>query len=145
MNKKKAVALVAATFSLVALQAVAQTPAGEKWDPAGRAAEAFTGSVIVSPKKITFQNGKSMALAAAGTTKYINDMKQTVTANVYRVIKPEDPNLGMGNKFCSGKNVEYFLTWRSPEQNDRQLAVFSGATFVSGSPDDCGRYGYFPH
>ena len=51
-----------------------------------------------------------------------------------------------GKTLCQGKPVAYLLVWKSEkvgsEVDPRSMNVFSGTKFVSGSPDDCGRFVY---
>jgi hypothetical protein len=79
--------ILAIAASVIAYPCLAQS--AEKWDPAGRAAAATTGRVVFSPSRITYENGKSLPLAAAGSTRFATDMGTTVSADVYRVIKPD--------------------------------------------------------
>jgi hypothetical protein len=123
-------------------QPSAQPRSPETWDPAGRAAEAFTGQIVFSPTRITFASGKSLPLAAAGTTRFATDMGTTVTAEVYRVTTPEAVPPYGGNTLCDGKKVAFFLVWTDTKFDVRQLAPFSGPQFKVRSPDDCGRFAY---
>lgn len=136
----------AVAFSLAAAVLTPASAQAERWEPAGSTAEALTGTVKFSPSRITFQNGKSLALSQAGTTRFTNDMNKTVSANVYKVVVPEDPALVSGNKLCGGKKVAYLLVWRTRDGSDEfiEMNAFSGSAFKSGSPDDCGRYAYSP-
>lgn len=125
--------------------ALAQSQYPEKWDPAGRAAEAFTGTMTFSRSRITFASGKSLPLAPAGTTSFRTDMGTTVTANVYKVIKPEAVPPYGGNRLCDGKKIEFILVWADnliPGAPMRQLEPFTGTRFKYASPDDCGRFAY---
>jgi hypothetical protein len=99
--------ILAIAASAIAHPCLAQS--AEKWDPAGRAAGAFTGRVVFSPSRITFESGKSLPLAAAGSTRFATDMGTSVSANVYKVTKPDAlPPYG-GNPLCDGKRWRSFL------------------------------------
>jgi hypothetical protein len=141
MNKRTLSAVIMIILAFAAT-AHAQSPKPEVWIPAGRAAEAFTGNVTFTPNRITFAGGKSLALTPADIISFTNDMGKRVDANIYKVDKPEDPALVGGNKLCGGKKVAYFLVWHA--DNMIQMNAFSGPSFVSGSPADCGRFGYDP-
>ena len=133
---------------VVAAAAAAQpsTPAAETWVPANRTAQTITGRVTFDPTRITFQNGKSLSLAASGQMIFRPEKRQKVQTDLYRVIQPEDPTLENGNTICQGKNVAYLLVWKSRQTggvlDPRTMGAFSGKNFAVGSHDDCGRFAY---
>jgi len=133
---------------VVAAAAAAQplTPAAEAWVPASRTAQTITGRVTFDPTRITFQNGKSLSLAASGQMIFRPEKRQKVQADLYRVIQPEDPALENGNTICQGKNVAYLLVWKSQRTggvlDPRTMGAFSGKNFAVGSHDECGRFAY---
>jgi len=133
---------------VVAAAAAAQpsTPAAETWVPASRTAQTITGRVTFDPTRITFQNGKSLSLAANGQMIFRPEKRQKVQADLYRVIQPEDPTLENGNTICQGKNVAYLLVWKSQRTggvlDPRTIGAFSGKNFAVGSHDECGRFAY---
>ena len=137
--------LLLALFGLTAT-AIAQTAPPENWTPIGRMAQTITGRVTFTPSEITFQNGKSLALARGGQTLFRPSQEKKVLADLYRVTSPDDPVLENGNKLCKGKPVAYLIVWKSEkigkETDPRALAPFSGPKLNAGSPDDCGRYTY---
>jgi hypothetical protein len=127
--------------------ATAQTAsAPESWTPINRTAQ-ITGRVTFAPPEITFQNGKSLLLAPAGQMLFRPEPKQKkITADLFKVTSPDNPLLENGNTLCKGRSVAYLLVWK-PERTGneadlRTLAPFSGPRFMTGSPDDCGRYIY---
>jgi hypothetical protein len=128
--------------------AIAQTtPAPETWTLIGRMAQTITGRVTFSPSEITFQNGKSLPLAAGGQMLFRSEpKKKKVMVDLYRVTPPDDPVLENGNRLCKGKSVAYLIVWKSEkvgnETDPRTLTPFSGPKISAGSPDDCGRYNY---
>ena len=94
--------LLLALFGLTAT-AIAQTAPPENWTPIGRMAQTITGPVTFGSSEITFQNGKSLALARGGQTLFRPEPKQkNVLADLYRVTSPDDPVLENGNKLCKG-------------------------------------------
>lgn len=116
-SNKPFLPLIAVRFPLGVILAIAASAivhpclaqSAEKWDPAGRAALAFTGRVVFSPSRVTFDNGKSLPLETAGSTRFATDMGTTVSANVYRVTKPDAVPPYGGNRLCGGKKLRSFL------------------------------------
>lgn len=134
--------LFAAVGLCLAQSALAQIGPLEKWDPAGRAASTL-GEITFSPSRITFASGKSLPLVHAGSMPFATDMGITVTAEIYRVLKPEALPPYEGNQLCDGKRVTFLLIWRDARFGEmRQLEPFSGNRFKVGSPDDCGRFAF---
>jgi hypothetical protein len=133
---------------LVASPAGAQTPrAEESWTPSNRATQAVTGKVTFLPSAITFQNGKSLALARGGQMLFRPEKKaRKVTADLYRITAPEDLVLENGSPLCKGRMARYLIIWKSAktanEVDPRSMAVFAGQKFDPGSADECGRYIY---
>ena len=132
----------------IAAAAVAQpsAPPTEAWVPTSRTAKSITGRVTFAATGITFQNGKSLPLAANGQMIFRPEKRQKVLADLYRVTQPEDPTLENGNTICQGKGVAYLLVWKSPrtggDVDPRTMAAFSGKSFAVGSHDECGRFVY---
>lgn len=128
--------------------ATAQTaPAPESWTPISHTAQTITGRVTFAPPEIKFQNGNSLSLAPGSQMLFRPEpKKKRVTADLFKVVSPDNPLLENGNTLCKGKPVAYVLVWKSErtgnEADPRTLAPFSGPTFMAGSPDDCGRYIY---
>jgi hypothetical protein len=77
--------------------AIAQTvPTPETWTPIGRPAQTVTGRVTFTPTEITFQNGKSLPLAAGGQMLFrCEPKKKKAMVDLYRVTPPDDPVLEM--------------------------------------------------
>jgi hypothetical protein len=127
--------------------AIAQTaPASENWTPISRNAQSITGRVTFTPTQITFQNGKSLALAPGGQMLFRPEpKKKQVMVDLYKVASPDDPVLENGNRLCKG-TVAYLIVWKSEkvghEADPRTLAPFSGKNLSAGSLDDCGRFVY---
>jgi hypothetical protein len=138
---------IALCFALgLTATATAQT-APETWTPISRTAQTITGRVRFAPNEITFQNGRSLALATGGQMLFRPEpKKKKILADLYRVTSPDDPALENGNKLCKGKPVVYLIVWKSEktgsETDPRTLAPFAGQKFTPGSPDDCGRYSF---
>jgi hypothetical protein len=142
-----AVALPAVALGAMVAGAAAQTtPTPESWVPTSRIAQSVTGRVTFAALQITFQNGKSLALAAGGQMIFRPEKQQKVMADLYLVTPPEDPVLENGNTICKGKGIAYLLVWKSQrigrEADPRTMAAFSGKSFAVGSHDECGRFVY---
>jgi hypothetical protein len=122
------------------------SPASETWTPTSRNAQAITGKVILTPAQITFQNGTALPLTRGVQMLFKPEKKKKVVADLYKVAQPANPVLENGKMLCQGKPVAYLLVWKSEkvgaEVDPRSMNVFSGTKFVSGSPDDCGRFVY---
>ena len=137
--------LPAALLAIAAFPALAAAP--EPWEAVSTTALAITGNVRVSPDRITFQNGKSLPLAAAGIVPQFREAMGTTSAALYRVIAPADPVLLRGNRLC-GKPVTFIAVWKparvGSDIDPREMAAFSGSArpTVAGGPDFCGTYTY---
>ena len=111
-----------------------------------RNAQSITGRVTLSPTQIVFQNGTVLPLTPGVQMLFRPDKKGKVVADLYKVTQPANSVLENGKTLCQGKSVAYLLVWKSektgPEVDPRSMNVFSGTAFVSGSPDDCGRFMY---
>ena len=134
-----------ALFGLTAAATAQTASTPEIWTPINRTAQSITGRVTFTPAEITFQNGKSLALAGGGQMLFRPRPKEKkVIADLYKVAAPDDPILQNGNTLCKGKPIAYLIVWKSEkvgnETGPRTLAPFSGPKLNAGSPDDCGRY-----
>jgi hypothetical protein len=141
------IALCFALSGLTAAATAQTAPTPESWTPISRTAQSITGRVTLTPAEITFQNGKSLALAGGGQMLFRPGPKEKkVMADLYKVAVPDDPILQNGNTLCKGKPIAYLIVWKSEkignETDPRTLAPFSGQKLNAGSPDDCGRYTY---
>jgi hypothetical protein len=132
-------------LGIAATGAAAQT-APETWVPTSRVTQNITGRVTFTALEITFQNGRSLPLAAGGQMIFRPVKPQKVLADLYRITQPEDPALENGNMICKGKGIAYLLVWKSQrignEADPRTMAAFSGKNFSVGSHDECGRFVY---
>jgi hypothetical protein len=121
-------------------------PVGETWTPVSRNAQSITGKVTLTPTQIMFQNGAALPLTHGVQMLFRPEKKKKVVADLYKVAQPANPVLENGKTLCQGKPVAYLLVWKSEkvgsELDARSMNVFSGTKFVSGSPDDCGRFMY---
>lgn len=135
------------TLAAIPYGAAAQpAPARETWSPTSRTAQSVTGKITFTPSQIIFQNGTPLALSRGVQMLFRPDKKKKVMVDLYSVTHPENPVLENGKTLCNGKAAAYLLVWKSEkvgaDVDPRSMNVFSSAKFVSGSPDDCGRYMY---
>ena len=105
----------------------------------------ITGNVRFSPDRITFQNGKSLALARAGMMM-VTEGRESRPATLYRVVKPENPVLLRGNRLCDAP-VTFIAVWSHQPfgrgVDPRDLIVYSGTgSPATGSGHSCATYSY---
>jgi hypothetical protein len=132
------VACVAAAF------APRVSAAEERWEATSRTAMAITGNVTFSPTKVTFQNGKSLSLEAAGNLADLDTGGTRGPAVVYRVIHPENPVLLNGNTLC-GKPATYIAVISAPQRGGRpvrSMEVSYGPPARAISDSTCGVFNY---
>jgi hypothetical protein len=135
---------------LLAVSCAWAAAAGEHWEAVSTTAMAITGDVTLSPDRITFANGKFLALAPAGTAPGF-DWSGKKTATLYRVTAPADPVLLQGARLCGGHGpqpVTFIAVWKpdlvGSDVDPRGMAAFSGSARpgVAGGPGFCGTYNY---
>jgi hypothetical protein len=123
--------------SSVRQSAPSAAPAGEHWEAVSTTAISITGDVTFAPGRITFGNGKSLPLAAAGSVPGFGAPTGAVDATLYRVTAPDDPVLLHGNRLCGGRGPH-----PSPSSPSGNLPA-SGAAWTRGawlhSPESRGR------
>jgi hypothetical protein len=145
--------VVPPTLALTLLLAVScpwAAAAGEHWEAVSTTAMSITGDVTFSPDRITFGNGKSLPLAAAGTAPNF-DWSGKKTTTLFKVTAPDDPVLLHGNRLCGGKGpqpVTFIAVWKpdlvGSDVDPRGMAAFSGSArpTVAGGSGFCGTYNY---
>jgi hypothetical protein len=126
----------------------------EQWKAASTTATSITGDITISANRITFGNGTSLPLAAAGRVPDFKiDVGKPVSATLFRVTAPEDPVLLSGHRLCGGEPphpVTFIAVWRPAHVRGsvdlRTVAAFSGGEQPTraGGPDFCGTYIYEP-
>ena len=137
--------LLSLTFAFAA-PALAASP--EQWEAVSTTAMSITGNVRFSPDRITFQNGKSLALAPAGTMM-VTEGRESRPATLYRVVKPENPVLLRSNRLCDAP-VTFIAVWRHQpfggDVDPRDLIVYSGTgSPATGGGHSCATYSYRNH
>ena len=105
----------------------------ETWMPVDKTAISITGKVTFTPSKITFQNGKSLAIKAATDAG--------IDGQVFKVLKPADPQLIRGNTLCGRSTVKYILIVK-PDRKSRGLSVYDGPNVPFQDTPSCASYSY---
>ena len=126
----------------------------EQWKAISTTAISITGDITIAVDRITFGNGTSLPLAAAGRVPDFKvDAGKPVNAILFRVTAPDDPVLLSGNRLCAGQlpqPVTFIAVWRPARLRGgvdlRTIAAFSGREQPKGAagPDFCGTYDYEP-
>jgi hypothetical protein len=154
MNIRSVLRALAAA-ALLANASARAAPAGEPWKAYSMTAISITGDITFSPDRITFGNGKSLPLAAAGSVPgFKGDDGKQVNATLFRVTAPDDPVLLSGQRLCGGHGpqpVIFIVAWTrerrfSADPDLRTMAAFSGSARPTGAggPGFCGTYNYQP-
>ena len=111
----RAVLPALAAAALLANASARAAPAGEPWKAYSMTAISITGDITFSPDRITFGNGKSLPLAAAGSVPgFKGDDGKQVNATLFRVTAPDDPVLLSGQRLCGGHGpqpVTFIVAW----------------------------------
>ncbi|MDE2583340.1 MAG: hypothetical protein KGL52_17015 [Rhodospirillales bacterium] len=146
--------LLAACAAAPASPSATPSAAGppERWTATSTTSVSITGDVTFQPGKVTFQNGRSLALARIGPVADFKTLLGTVPATLYRVTPPADPVLENDNRLCGqGRHswlVTFVVIWRpSPLPGDvspRMMDTFSGRA-APGSEQDAGFCGSFAY
>lgn len=125
----------------------------ERWQATSTTASSITGDVTFTSDKITFGNGRSLALTEAGRLPSFTGMGHRVEATLYRVLPPLDLVLSNGNRLCGGRQpvaATFVVVWRPPRSPlggdvaPRSMAVFSGTVPPNSDtgPGACGTFNY---
>jgi hypothetical protein len=131
--------------AILAALLAAPWPAGaaEHWTAYSKTAEAITGDITFSPERITFGNGKSLALASAGVVPGFETLGSRGQSTRYRVTAPDDPVLLNGNRLCGGRTpvpvTSIIVTRLPPQPSTPGLHVLD---VFSGTGTSCGTYNF---
>jgi hypothetical protein len=153
MNNR-AVLRVVAFAALMAASSAPAASVNEQWKAVSTTAISITGDITISASRVTFGNGTSLPLAAAGKVPDFKiDVGKPVSATLFRVTAPDDPVLLSGHRLCGGEPphpVTFIAVWRPAHLRGgvdlRTIAAFSGGerpTRAAGS-DFCGTYIFEP-
>jgi len=132
--------------ALLVLSLTTAASAAEKLPAYGKTALSITGDVMLSAEKITFGNGKSVAvkkIASGREGKWDPIASGTAKADVYELTKPEDPKLLRGNRLCGSGPVRYVAFFRTDDKLT-EMVVFQPKADPFGSDPDriCATYTY---
>lgn len=120
-------------LSVIAVAIVVSSPVmAENWRPLDNVALSIPGKVTFTSGLVVFQNGKALAIREAGTTER--------GYRIFRVVRPEDPVMLMGNKLC-GRGPVTFLTVAG-QGGERNLSVYSSPTAPVGKTPSCGDFSF---
>ncbi|MBE7219132.1 MAG: hypothetical protein INR64_11735 [Caulobacteraceae bacterium] len=134
--------LAAALFAAASLPAA--QPGVEVWKPLSSTAQ-ITGTIHLSPTRLTTANGAALPLAVAADTPAFETDTGTYPARILRVTRPANPVLSPRNRFCTAP-VRWIVVWREKvvQEGSLGMAVFSSPQRPTGegSPGLCGTFGY---
>lgn len=131
------------------LPAVAQPL--EQWTATSTNALSITGNVSFSAEKITFFNGRSLALSSPVQVASFMVSDKPVEAMLYRVVKPRALKLKNGNYLCGSAEkpkVTFIAVWKPAalpgEMPARTMQAFSSKEqpVSADAPGRCGIYHY---
>lgn len=86
-------------------------PPPARWTAVSGTALSVTGSITVSPARITFANGRFIDVRFEGQVTVPDFVGQSVPAQLYRVTSRTNPALLRGNRLC-GANPPQWITIR---------------------------------
>lgn len=137
-------------------QASAASPAradvGEHWTAQSTTAEAITGNVTFSPRRITFATRASLTIAPVATlhrTTWAGSDTHAAAVVLYRVVGRSDPALLRGNRLCGSPAAFASIVRKHgpstpPHSDDIELAIFTGDPTPARSSESrlCATYIY---
>ena len=132
--------------TLLALSLVTSASAASRLTAYSNTALSITGDVTLGADRITFGNGKSVAVRKIATAKdgrWDPVAPGTAKADVYELAKPQDPKLLRGNRLCGSGPVRYIAFFRTPD-NLTEMVVFNPKAdpFGNGPGRICATYTY---
>jgi hypothetical protein len=132
--------------TILAFSLATAASAAEKLPATSNTAMSITGDVTLSDSKLTFGNGKSVAvkkIASGKEGKWDPVASGTAKADVYEIMKPQDPKLLRGNRLCGSGPVRYIAFFRTAA-NLTEMVVFNPKADPFGNDPDriCATYTY---
>jgi hypothetical protein len=133
-------------FTLLAFSLVTAASAAEKFPAYSNTAMSITGDVTLGADRITFGNGKSVAVkkvASGKEGKWDPIATGAAKADIYELAKPQDPKLLRGNKLCGSGPVRYIAFFKTGD-GLTEMVVFQPKADPFGSDPDrvCATYTY---
>jgi hypothetical protein len=123
----------------------------ERWTATSTNALSITGNVSFSAERITFFNGRSLALSSPVQVASFMVSDKPVEATLYRVVKPRAVKLKNGNYLCGSAEkpkVTFIAVWKPAalpgEMAARTMQAFSSKEqpVSAQAPGRCGIYHY---
>jgi len=109
-------------------------------------AMAITGDVTLGADKITFGNGKSVAvrkIASGKEGKWDPTTSGKTKADICELAKPQDPKLLRGNRLCGSGPVHYVAFFKTDEKLTEMVVFQPKADPLGNDPDRiCATYAY---
>jgi hypothetical protein len=145
------VSLVSIVVGILATSLPAVAQPLEKWTATSTNALSITGNVSFSAEKITFFNGRSLALSSPVQVALFMVSDKPVEATLYRVVKPRAVKLKNGNYLCGSAEkpkVTFIAVWKPAalpgEMAARTMQAFSSKEqpVSAEAPGRCGIYHY---
>jgi hypothetical protein len=121
--------------TLLALSLVTAASAAEKLPAYSNTAMSITGDVTLGADRITFGNGKSVAVKKVASGK--------AKADIYELSKPQDPKLLRGNQLCGSGPVRYVAFFKTDDKLTEMVVFQPKADPFGNDPDRvCATYTY---
>ena len=95
----------------------------------------ITGDVTLAAGRITFGNGKSVAvrkIASGKEGQWGPVASGSAKADIYELIKPQDPKLLRGNRLCGSGPVRYLAFFKTDDKLT-EMVVFQPKADPFGS------------
>jgi hypothetical protein len=132
--------------TLLALSLVTAASAATRLSATSNTAMSITGDVTLAAGRITFGNGKSVAvrkIASGKEGQWDAVASGTAKADVYELAKPQDPKLLRGNRLCGSGPVRYLAFFKTGD-GLTEMVVFQPRADPFGSGPDrvCATYTY---
>ena len=132
--------------TLLALSLVTAAWAATRLSATSNTAMSITGDVTLGAGRITFGNGKSVAVKKVASGKegqWDPIASGAAKADVYELAKPQDPKLLRGNRLCGSGPVRYLAFFKTGDVLT-ELVVFQPKADPFGSGPDrvCATYTY---
>jgi hypothetical protein len=132
--------------TLLALSLASAASAASRLPAYSNTAMSITGDLTLGADRITFGNGKSVAVRKVASGKegqWDPVASGTAKADIYELTKPRDPKLLRGNRLCGSGPVRYVAFFRTGDKLT-EMVVFQPKTDPFGSDPDrvCATYTY---
>jgi hypothetical protein len=121
--------------TLLALSFTTAASAAERITAYSNTALSITGDVTLGADRITFGNGKSVAVkkvALGKEDKWDPTTSGKAKADVYELTKPQDPKLLRGNRLCGSGPVRHVAFFKTDEKLT-EMVVFQPKADPFGS------------